>query len=241
MPIDFLSSRVNSFDALEYRPGLADNDVYYPAWFLGKWQGSSKFTEFVYPLGEEAHQGPSRNTTEKELNSVLEYPCKFKPDRYLSAKDFCIADRLYNVEQIALSSIGANSILDDLQTSTNPANELRLLIRPPQVLNTVYDITLRTSDRAFAYVSNNVFDVMERTQQTILVQSEFQSKTLIKDIETVTSYKLVDANCIVAQQRTATFLTPQDSRYAKAAAKNPAVENTSIDVRKFTVKYSRLA
>ena len=172
---------------------------------------------------------------------IAVYPCKFNYDARSTRKDFCIADRLYNVEQIALSSIGPNSILDDSQNSKNTADELRLLIRPPQVKNTVYDITLKCSDRAYIQRSESTFDVMERTQQTIFVQNEFQSQTLIKDIETTTCYKLLDENNIVAQQRTAAFLSPQDQRYSKAVKFNPEVLNNSIDVRKFTVNYNRIS
>lgn len=238
---DFLQKRVQSFDATEYRPGLAQEDVMYPSWFLGKWKAASKFVDFTYPLGAEAHQGPSYNTTMKELDSVLEYVCKFKPDPTRSS-DECIADRLYNVEQIALSSIGKNCILDDVQTpGANLANELHLVIRPPNIeAGTIYDIMLTTSDRVSTTPRKNVFDVLERTKQTILVQSEFQSKRLIKDIETITSYELLDSDHIKAIQRTAAFLSPEDSRYRKAVSNFPEIENTSIDVRKFVVDYVRV-
>ena len=241
IPRDFLQRRVLSFDAAEYRPGLAEEDVLYPSWFLGKWKASSKFVDFTYPLGAEAHQGPSYNTTLKELNSVLEYVCKFKPDP-MKSSDTCIADRLYNVEQIALSSIGNDCILDDVQKpGTNLANELHLVIRPPNIAaGTIYDITLTTSDRISATPRKNIFDVLERTKQTILVQSEFQSKRLIKDIETITSYELLDGDHIKATQRTAAFLSPEDARYRKAAGNFPEVQNTSIDVRKFVVDYVRV-
>ena len=241
IPNDFLQKRVQSFDALEYRPGITEEDVLYPPWFLGKWKVASKFTDFTYPLGAEAHQGPSYNTTMKELNTILEYVCKFKSDLKRSS-DYCIADRLYNVEQIALSSIGKNCILDDIQNPrANPANELHLVIRPPNIeAGTIYDITLTTSDRVSTAPRKNFFDVLERTKQTILVQSEFQSKRLIKDIETVTSYELLDNDHIRGTQRTAAFLSPDDSRYSKIINRCPEVENTSIDVRKFVVDYVRV-
>ena len=202
---------------------------------------ASKFVDFAYPLGADAHQGPSLNTTMKELNSVLEYVCKFKP-ALTKSSDKCIADRLYNVEQIALSSIGKNCILDDQQKpGTNSANELHLVIRPPNIeAGTLYDITLSTSDRISTSPKKNVFNVLERTKQTILVQSEFQSKRLLKDIETITSYEQIDSDHIKAVQRTATFLSPDDSRYLKVVNKYPEIEKTSIDVRKFLVDYTRV-
>ena len=46
-------------------------------------------------------------------------------------------------------------------------------------------------------------------------QMEFQSRTLVKDIETVTSYEKLGDGRIVASQRTASFLSPRDARYAQ--------------------------
>lgn len=60
---------------------------------------------------------------EKDLKSVLAYPVLFKalmPDQAITVAstgitNTIISDRLYNVEQIALASMGPNSIIDDVQ------------------------------------------------------------------------------------------------------------------------------
>ena len=76
------------------------------------------------PLGEEVFGGkPVLKAAEKDLTSKLEYPVLFKqlmPEQAavvagLGITNNVISDRLYNVEQIALASMGPNSIIDDAQ------------------------------------------------------------------------------------------------------------------------------
>jgi hypothetical protein len=238
--IGYLKRRVDSFDTDQYRPGIQDDDVYYPEWLNGKWKSASKFVAFDYPL-QKSFGGQPKNATEKELGSVLEYICRFKPVSSTNVAHIgsCISDRLYNVEQIALASIGPNSILEDSQESSNTANSLRLLIRPPQV-STLYDISLECTDRQIFSRNKNSFDVLERTTQTIIVQTEFRGQRLVKDIETITCYQLLEPGKVFASQRTATFLTPNDPRYASAAAQDDRVSTSAIDIRKFEVLYAKV-
>jgi hypothetical protein len=188
---------------------------------------------------EESFGGSSKNSTAAEVGNVLEYVCKFNLAQ--SRPDCCTSDRLYNVEQIALASIGAGCILDDSQESgANPANSLRLTIRPPTASNTLYDISLVTTDREFTSRGSTGFDVLERTTQSILVQDEFRSHKLVKDIETITSYDRVSPQKIIGTQRTATFLTPADPRFASLSAKNDRVKTSAVDIRRFIVTYETL-
>ena len=76
------------------------------------------------PLGEEVFGGkPVLQAAQKDLQSKLSYPVLFKclmPDQVAAMASTgitnkVISDRLYNVEQIALASMGPNSIIDDAQ------------------------------------------------------------------------------------------------------------------------------
>jgi hypothetical protein len=76
------------------------------------------------PLGEEVFGGkPVLTAAQKDLESKLAYPVLFKtltPDQISAVASTgisgtVISDRLYNVEQIALASMGPNSIIDDAQ------------------------------------------------------------------------------------------------------------------------------
>ena len=92
--------------------------------FEGRWEACSVFDAVEAPLGEEVFGGkPVLTAAEKDLQSKLSYPVLFKtlmPDQIpavVSAgiSNSVISDRLYNVEQIALASMGPNSIIDDAQ------------------------------------------------------------------------------------------------------------------------------
>lgn len=92
--------------------------------FEGRWEASSVFDAVDAPLGEEVFGGkPVLKAAEKDLQSKLAYPVLFKTlmadqiPAVVSAgiTNTVISDRLYNVEQIALASMGPNSVIDDAQ------------------------------------------------------------------------------------------------------------------------------
>lgn len=95
-----------------------------PCRFAGRWEASSVFDVVDAPLGDEVFGGkPVLTAAQKDLESKLSYPVLFKtlsPDQILSVANIgisgtVISDRLYNVEQIALASMGPDSIIDDAQ------------------------------------------------------------------------------------------------------------------------------
>ena len=92
--------------------------------FEGRWEACSVFDAVDAPLGEEVFGGkPVLTAAEKDLQSKLSYPVLFKtlmPEQIpavasIGISNSVISDRLYNVEQIALASMGPNSIIDDAQ------------------------------------------------------------------------------------------------------------------------------
>ena len=92
--------------------------------FEGRWEACSVFDAVDAPLGEEVFGGkPVLTAAEKDLQSKLSYPVLFKtlmPEQIpavvsVGISNTVISDRLYNVEQIALASMGPNSIIDDAQ------------------------------------------------------------------------------------------------------------------------------
>lgn len=93
--------------------------------FEGRWEACSVFDAVEAPLGEEVFGGkPVLKAAEKDLTSKLSYPVLFKTLNTEQAAivasttgitNKVISDRLYNVEQIALASMGPNSIIDDVQ------------------------------------------------------------------------------------------------------------------------------
>jgi hypothetical protein len=89
--------------------------------FEGKWTACSIFEAVEAPLGDELFGGRTvLAAAEKDLKSELCYFTRFKsvpspfPDGGTDDR-VIIGDRLYNVEQIAIASMGKNSIVDDVQ------------------------------------------------------------------------------------------------------------------------------
>ena len=99
--------------------------------FEGRWEACSVFDAVEAPLGEEVFGGkPVLSAAEKDLTSKLSYPVLFKTLNSEQAAivasstgitNKVISDRLYNVEQIALASMGPNSIIDDAQKVLYPS------------------------------------------------------------------------------------------------------------------------
>jgi hypothetical protein len=219
--------------------------------FAGRWEASSVFDSVEAPLGEEVFGGLNvLKAAQKDLQSKLGYLVFFKtlkPEQ-LSAvvstgiSNNVISDRLYNVEQIALASMGANSVIDDAQKDSDLARRLSLAVSPIASNGTVFDIELIVTDRDQAQRTPDTFEALERTAQVITVRANIAMPPapLRKEIETITSYTRMDANTIVAVQRTATFLSPIDPRYRLAAARDPRVSNTAVDIRKYIVTYKKL-
>lgn len=247
----YLHNRGLSSDSSVYEPGIQDSDVFYPVSFTGKWNVSSVFRNVFAPLGPEVFGGENiYNSALQQLNTTLVYASRFKDYNETAA----INDRLYNVEQIAEAAMGKNSIINDAQSSDDLAVRLQLAISPPVSNGTIFDIELVTTDREFGSTitprisgrnrikleSNVVFDVLEKTQQIIRVRSNPPTLPLRKNIETITCYRIVDENTMVATQRTATFLSPFDPRYKIAQSKDERVANTAVDIRSYDVIYKRM-
>lgn len=80
LEISPLSRRIdkNGFEA--YQQGILTPDIFYPSWFSGVWLAKSTFTDLSAPLGEAAFGGPAvLETVRKDLNTTLEYKCRFRP------------------------------------------------------------------------------------------------------------------------------------------------------------------
>jgi len=264
---DFLANRAAGFDPNSYRCGVQTSDIFYPPYFAGKWNATSYFVQVDAPCGPAAFGGQAvLDAALKEIKNggaPLSYVTKF---RSVGGGDgtTVIADRLYNVEQIAISSMGRNSIVDDAQPDNyNLANKLRLSISPRAAGGLTYDIDLIVTDRdqrslrsssSSSSSSSSVssvpdrFDALERTLQIVSTRSNTAivgdisppSPSLRKEIETVTSYTRISDAKLEAIQRTATFLTPSDPRYRLAFAKNPDVEKKAVDIRIYKVIYEKI-
>ena len=235
----FLLSRLQSFDATAYRPGLTISDIFYPALFVGKWKAASRLVGFDMPLGEGPFGGKravAKAEEEKSTPLSLVYETVFK-----GAGDTVVADRLINVENIARASMGPNSILDDRQSAGGGSgiNRLKLTVSPSAAQGLLFDIILQVSDREQFVGPRSQLCALERTIQTI--RSNRDNGTSSKAVETITSYSLESNSVIYARQRTATFWDSADSRYNDILREEPRLGKMAYDVRQYEVTYTRLA
>lgn len=101
-------------EASSFEPGVnADqSDVYYPHWMEGKWMTASRTDTVNAPLGVDVFGGQEVfDAAQSQIGTTLSYPVKFKN----IPGDRVIADRLYNMESIAIAAVGQNSIINDAQ------------------------------------------------------------------------------------------------------------------------------
>ena len=197
----YLGKRVLSNDASKIVPSISSPDIYYPDFFLGSWNCESLFSSFATPLGESILGASTVNQTLSELQTILKYKAKFSKSHQSQSK--VISDRLYNVEQIAIASMGENCVLGDTQPGDNLslADNLHLVLKPPNApLGTLFEVNLKTTGRDFDEFGSSSFEAIETTEQIIDIQSEFQSQKLCKEIETITVYSKVDENKIIGVQ-----------------------------------------
>ena len=234
-------SRAEETDSEAWEPGLLANEIYYPGWLEGQWTTNSTCTGIVAPLGIEAFGGQRAfNNAKRDINQWLIYTTRFV--REASDDQKIVADRVYNVESIAKSAMGADSVLPFQQPDSNVARRLHLAASPPG--GDIVDVDLIPTDRLFRFSSETTFECMERTAQLISTRINQLSPNppppARKDIETITNYRFVDTNTIEAIQRTATFLTPADSRFAKLERIEPSIGTRALDVRFYHIIYSRI-
>lgn len=232
----FLLSRLESYDATAYRPGLTISDIFYSKEFEGKWSASSRLSGFDAPLGEEYFGGKAAIAkAEAERTNPLIYECLFRGTTGATI----IADRLYNVESIARASMGSESVVDDSQSpgAGSGINRLHLLISPSAAQGLLFDIILQVTDRE-QFISPLSLCALERTVQTI--RSNRNNLTSSKAIETITSYSVKSNNIILAKQRTASFIENKDSHYDDYVQREPLLSKMAYDVRQYEVVYTRI-
>ncbi len=75
----FLGRRVFSYDSENYSPGLMFPDIYYPDYFTGVWNVSSKLIDVEAPLDVDVFGGKLvYDAVKKDINSTIYYKSKFK-------------------------------------------------------------------------------------------------------------------------------------------------------------------
>lgn len=225
----------------------------YCSYFSGVWEASSVGTNVEAPCGIQLFGGnntfaAAQKETGKE--NALVYRARFVPNE----KGNVIADREFNVRDIAKATMGMNSVID---VPLATPNKLSCLLAPagsPTILTVdIIALARRQED-----ISESSFDCSEVVRQIVAPANEKKPQasvpmqptstggrsTLLKEIETVSLYTAVKTdgkvNTIKCRQRTATFLLPSQTDPISYKLWE-ATRGRPIDVRFYDVTYSRQA
>ena len=224
---------------------MEGSDIYYPDYFNGLWNVFSTTTEVKAPCGVQLFGGNNTYArAQNEVNTSLRYKCRFVP----TAKGI-IADREYNVIEIAKAAMGENSVLEVPLSTPNKVS----VILAPNGANQILKADLLTLARRSEYISNSEFHCSEVVRQVIGPAKPSASaggslgggarSTLLKEIETASLYTAVrdekgNVTEIKCRQRSATFLLPsqQDPMAFKMWELS---RGRPIDVRFYDVSYTK--
>ena len=191
------------------------------------------------PCGELVFGGDMRlRKAKEEIGSALNYRCRFIQGR---DDDSIIADREYNVQEIAKASMGNAAVLDIIASPNLISCTLF-----PAGSDKLIRADLVTLARKQENSMNNTFICSELSQQIITALGEGtmgfteNKNRQLKQIETISSFQRQEVtgqiHCV---QRTATFLVP--SQQDPAAFKMwQMTKGRPIDVRFFHVVYSKI-
>lgn len=192
---------------------------------------------------------------QREIGTALTYKSRFIPGSSSTTTSSVsddtpnmIADREYNVVEIAKSAMGSNSVLSVPLSSPNKVS----VILSPTGANQVFQADLLTLNRRSENISPCDFHCSEVVRQIIAPvnsngssgpSSPSRSSSLFKEIETASLYTALkddDGNVkkILCRQRSATFLLPsqQDPLALKMWEMS---RGRPIDVRYYDIVYTK--
>ena len=240
--------------------GIETPDVYYPPWFAGLWSAVSVCTDVQAPCGPTLFGGESALTVAKgEVgpDGALRYRSRFVRGGG-EVRPVVVADREYNVRDIARAAMGPNSVLD--VTVTSP-NKLSCLLSPAGAgrMMSVDLITLARRQEDNVNGSSREFHCAEVVRQIVANADGARPQAtmagpprpgtrppLLKEVETVCLYSAIDAKGvdgditkIKCRQRSATFLLPSQQDPITYQMWQMS-RGRPIDVRFYDVTYEKV-
>ncbi len=240
------------------------------SYFSGVWDVESKTTDVLAPCGITLFGGNyTYAKAQKEIGTTLTYKSRFigggsAVTSYTNSNSddtpSIIADREYNVVEIAKSAMGSNSVLDVPLSTPNKVS----VILSPASANQVFQADLITVNRRSEYISPCDFHCSEVVRQIIAPATKggsssstsgtkaqpnnqpmapSRSSSLLKEIETASLYTALkdddgSINKVLCRQRSATFLLPsqQDPLALKMWEMS---RGRPIDVRFYDIVYTK--
>jgi hypothetical protein len=198
--------------------GLETADLYYPDWFLGRWQVVATLESFEAPQGQYADPATTERAI-KEQGRPVRYEVRF----YKNEQGKVIADRAFNAKSITEAYLGAKTVRAVLFDSQHPDRQTVLLTGGSRG-------QLFISQRRSESADPQQFDTLEFYRQVL---GTLTGVPKTKDIEAVTLYRQSsDPKKIQAMQRTSIFLVPTDPAYFQSQNKAITLYTYRLDLQR---------
>jgi len=242
LPSGLLESRVSGNVMSPPNYGMESPDVFYPSWFAGSWKVFSECTSVEAPCGvtlfggDTKYQAAINDTVGK--SKALQYDCRF----LRTTETAVIADREFNVRNIARVAIGPNSVVDVPMATPNKFACIMVPAGAPFMIS----VELLTLNRRQETIDDTHFDCSEVVREIVSpvgdssggAAPQQRRASILKEIETTSLYTLVNKDSVICRQRSATFLLPSQQD-PMALRMWQATQGRPIDVRFYDVQYTR--
>ncbi|NJR45266.1 MAG: hypothetical protein HC775_05410 [Hyellaceae cyanobacterium CSU_1_1] len=211
-----LSERIEQFPQWTNKPPikLAKGDLEYPEWMAGTWNVTSTLTEQIAPLAPNIVT-PGFEDNQQYLDRAIAFQVRFGTEYYTphqgllsafkSKQPIVVADRAFNATKIAEAYLGNDNVYKVKIDPDNPNQQITFLKGERKLISKI-------TGRGREIPEDRQFIATEVTQQ--LFRSP--ERLYLNEVETTSSYRLLDAGNISAEQMTAIYLSPQDPDYFSA-------------------------
>jgi hypothetical protein len=225
-----LSDRLEQFPQWTNKPAvkLAKGDLEYPEWMAGTWNVTSTLTEQIAPLAPKIVT-PGFEDNEKYLQQAIAFQVRFGTEyvtspsgifsAFQSKQPVVVADRAFNGTKIAEAYLGADNVYKVKIDPENPNQQITFLKGERKLISKI-------TGRGREIPGDQQFIATEVTQQ--LFRSP--ERLYLNEVETTSSYRLLDSGVISAEQITAIYLSPQDPDYFTAGDRPVALYRYHLDL-----------
>ncbi|MEM6613593.1 MAG: DUF6816 family protein [Cyanobacteria bacterium P01_C01_bin.72] len=227
-----LSERIEQFPQWTNKPSvkLAKGDLKYPEWMAGTWDVTSTLTEQFAPLAPDIVT-PGFEGNQDYINQAIAFKVRFGKEydaapqglRGLikSSTPEVVADRVFNGTKIAEAYLGADNVAQVKIDPKNPNQQITFLAGERRLISKI-------TGRQREIPASDRFIATEVTQQLF----KSPERLYLNEVETTSSYRLLDSGTITAEQITAIYLSPQDPDYFIAGDRPVALYHYHLDLLK---------
>ena len=225
-----LADRIEQFPQWSAKPAikLAKGDLEYPEWMSGTWNVKSTLVEQVAPLAPDLVT-PGFEDNQDYIDKEISFQVRFgkydlAPKGFLSAfktQPTVVADRAFNGQKIAEAYLGEDNVYRVKVDPDNPNQQITFLKGDRKLISKI-------TGRAKEIPAEDRFIATEVTQQ--LFRSP--ERLYLNEVETTSSYRLLNRDRIYGEQITAIYLSPQDPDYFTAGDRPVALYRYHLDLAK---------